>query len=103
MHPSEVSAEQQRQHMSAATVACTVCPAGPPVMCAGYADYMQTQEFEEGVQQLAQAAQVHGPTAIMCAEAVSSSSSRALRLGRKRAAGMATAASDHAAQLHRLL
>jgi hypothetical protein len=37
----------------------------------GYADYMQCQEFEDGLQQLLQEAEVHGTAAYMCAEMVS--------------------------------
>eukprot|EP00879_Flechtneria_rotunda_P008771 GHRR01009186.1.p1 GENE.GHRR01009186.1~~GHRR01009186.1.p1 ORF type:complete len:144 (+),score=41.31 GHRR01009186.1:739-1170(+) len=36
----------------------------------GYADYMQTDEFKEGIQELTQLAGAEGPVAIMCAEAV---------------------------------
>jgi uncharacterized protein (DUF488 family) len=36
----------------------------------GYADYMQTEEFEKGVKRLLDLAADAGPTAIMCAEAV---------------------------------
>jgi uncharacterized protein (DUF488 family) len=36
----------------------------------GYADYMETQEFREGVERLVDLAGKIGPTAIMCAEAV---------------------------------
>jgi uncharacterized protein (DUF488 family) len=36
----------------------------------GYADYMETNEFREGVNRLVELAQETGPTAIMCAEAV---------------------------------
>jgi uncharacterized protein (DUF488 family) len=37
----------------------------------GYADYMETQEFRNGITRLVDLAQESGPTAIMCAEAVS--------------------------------
>src|ERR1039457_1853003 len=36
----------------------------------GYADYMETQEFRQGVERLADLAEKAGPAAIMCAEAV---------------------------------
>jgi uncharacterized protein (DUF488 family) len=36
----------------------------------GYADYMETKEFEQGITRLLKLAQQSGPTAIMCAEAV---------------------------------
>lgn len=36
----------------------------------GFADYMQTPEFEEGINRLIKLAQEDGPVAIMCAEAV---------------------------------
>lgn len=36
----------------------------------GYADYMETQEFNTAIERLAQFAQQAGPVAIMCAEAV---------------------------------
>jgi uncharacterized protein (DUF488 family) len=36
----------------------------------GYADYMETEEFRTGIQQLLDLAMQAGPTAIMCAEAV---------------------------------
>lgn len=36
----------------------------------GYADYMQTDEFHQGVDRLVNLARAVGPTAIMCAEAV---------------------------------
>jgi uncharacterized protein (DUF488 family) len=36
----------------------------------GYADYMETEQFREGVRRLVELAQKAGPTAIMCAEAV---------------------------------
>lgn len=36
----------------------------------GYADYMETGEFREGVARLLDLAKATGPTAIMCAEAV---------------------------------
>lgn len=36
----------------------------------GFADYMQTPEFEGGIDELIKLAQAHGPVAIMCAEAV---------------------------------
>jgi uncharacterized protein (DUF488 family) len=36
----------------------------------GYADYMETEEFEKGVKRLLNLAADAGPTAIMCAEAV---------------------------------
>jgi uncharacterized protein (DUF488 family) len=35
----------------------------------GYADYMETEEFDKGADRLVRLAQEHGPTAIMCAEA----------------------------------
>jgi ferredoxin len=38
---------------------------------AGYADYMQFQEFQEGLKQLLQEAEAHCPAAYMCAEMVS--------------------------------
>lgn len=36
----------------------------------GYADYMQTPEFADGIQNLLHIADTRGPAAIMCAEAV---------------------------------
>lgn len=36
----------------------------------GYADYMETQEFRDGIKRLLELAQEIGSTAIMCAEAV---------------------------------
>jgi len=36
----------------------------------GYADYMETQQFDKGVKRLLDLANDDGPTAIMCAEAV---------------------------------
>lgn len=36
----------------------------------GYADYMETEEFRNGVQRLLELAEQVGPVAIMCAEAV---------------------------------
>jgi uncharacterized protein (DUF488 family) len=36
----------------------------------GYADYMETQEFQNGIERLLDVATESGPTAIMCAEAV---------------------------------
>jgi uncharacterized protein (DUF488 family) len=36
----------------------------------GYADYMETSEFDKGVERLADLAKSSGPAAIMCAEAV---------------------------------
>jgi uncharacterized protein (DUF488 family) len=36
----------------------------------GYADYMETEEFDKGVKRLLDIAKQAGPTAIMCAEAV---------------------------------
>jgi uncharacterized protein (DUF488 family) len=36
----------------------------------GYADYMETQEFQKGIERLLEVAANAGPTAIMCAEAV---------------------------------
>ena len=36
----------------------------------GYADYMETEDFRNGVTRLVELAQESGPTAIMCAEAV---------------------------------
>ena len=36
----------------------------------GYADYMETEEFQRGVQRLVDLANEAGPTGIMCAEAV---------------------------------
>ena len=36
----------------------------------GYADYMETPEFEAGIARLLQLASAAGPTAVMCAEAV---------------------------------
>jgi uncharacterized protein (DUF488 family) len=36
----------------------------------GYADYMETEEFQKGIEQLLDVAVKAGPTAIMCAEAV---------------------------------
>ena len=36
----------------------------------GYADYMETEEFQKGVKRLLDLAAEAGPTAIMCAEAV---------------------------------
>jgi len=39
-------------------------------MFRGYADYMETKDFEKGIAQLVDLAEKSGPTAIMCAEAV---------------------------------
>ena len=36
----------------------------------GYADYMETEEFQKGIKRLLEVADKTGPTAIMCAEAV---------------------------------
>jgi uncharacterized protein (DUF488 family) len=36
----------------------------------GYADYMETDEFRQGIERLLRSTQAHGPTAVMCAEAV---------------------------------
>ena len=36
----------------------------------GYADYMETEQFQKGIQRLLDVAAEAGPTAIMCAEAV---------------------------------
>jgi uncharacterized protein (DUF488 family) len=36
----------------------------------GYADYMQTEQFQKGIERLLDVAAKAGPTAIMCAEAV---------------------------------
>lgn len=36
----------------------------------GYADYMETEEFQKGIERLLDIAAEAGPTAIMCAEAV---------------------------------
>ena len=36
----------------------------------GYADYMETEDFEKGISRLVNLAEKTGPTAIMCAEAV---------------------------------
>lgn len=36
----------------------------------GFADYMQTEAFEQGLRELLELGQVEGPLAIMCAEAV---------------------------------
>jgi uncharacterized protein (DUF488 family) len=36
----------------------------------GYADYMETEQFQEGIERLVDIAAEAGPTAIMCAEAV---------------------------------
>lgn len=36
----------------------------------GYADHMETKEFQDGIARLLDAAAKHGPTAVMCAEAV---------------------------------
>jgi uncharacterized protein (DUF488 family) len=36
----------------------------------GYADYMETEEFQKGIERLVDLAKEVGPTAIMCAEAV---------------------------------
>jgi len=36
----------------------------------GYADYMETQQFQKGIERLLDVATESGPTAIMCAEAV---------------------------------
>ena len=36
----------------------------------GYADYMETEQFQKGIQRLLEVAPEAGPTAIMCAEAV---------------------------------
>jgi uncharacterized protein (DUF488 family) len=36
----------------------------------GYADYMETEEFDQGVERLLNLARERGPAAIMCAEAV---------------------------------
>ena len=37
----------------------------------GYADYMETEQFQKGIERLLDVAAEAGPTAIMCAEAVS--------------------------------
>jgi uncharacterized protein (DUF488 family) len=39
-------------------------------MFRGYADYMETEDFQKGVERLVDLAAKTGPTAIMCAEAV---------------------------------
>lgn len=39
-------------------------------MFRGYADYMETEDFREGIERLSDLAKKIGPTAIMCAEAV---------------------------------
>ena len=36
----------------------------------GYADYMETEQFQKGIERLLEVAEEMGPTAIMCAEAV---------------------------------
>jgi len=36
----------------------------------GYADYMQTEQFQKGIERLLDVAAQGGPTAVMCAEAV---------------------------------
>ena len=36
----------------------------------GYADYMETEQFQKGIARLLEVAEKAGPTAIMCAEAV---------------------------------
>jgi len=36
----------------------------------GYADYMETEQFQKGIERLLNVAKETGPTAIMCAEAV---------------------------------
>jgi uncharacterized protein (DUF488 family) len=36
----------------------------------GYADYMETEQFQKGIERLLNIAEETGPTAIMCAEAV---------------------------------
>jgi uncharacterized protein (DUF488 family) len=36
----------------------------------GYADYMETEQFQKGIERLLEVAAKAGPTAIMCAEAV---------------------------------
>ena len=36
----------------------------------GYADYMETEQFQKGIESLLNVAEETGPTAIMCAEAV---------------------------------
>jgi uncharacterized protein (DUF488 family) len=36
----------------------------------GYADYMETKDFQKGIERLVDLAEKSGPTAIMCAEAV---------------------------------
>ena len=36
----------------------------------GYADYMETEQFQKGIARLLDVAEKEGPTAIMCAEAV---------------------------------
>ena len=36
----------------------------------GYADYMETEQFQKGIERLLDLAEKAGPTAIMCAEAV---------------------------------
>src|SRR4029434_2089657 len=38
--------------------------------CRGYADYMETEQFQKGIARLLDLAAEAGPTAIMCAEAV---------------------------------
>ena len=39
-------------------------------MFRGYADYMETKDFQKGIERLLELAEKSGPTAIMCAEAV---------------------------------
>ena len=39
-------------------------------MFRGYADYMETEDFQKGIARLVELAEKTGPTAIMCAEAV---------------------------------
>jgi uncharacterized protein (DUF488 family) len=39
-------------------------------MFRGYADYMETEDFQKGIERLHKLADKSGPTAIMCAEAV---------------------------------
>jgi hypothetical protein len=43
---------------------------------AGYADYMQTQDFQDGLQLLLQAAEQQRPAAYMCAEMVSNKAAK---------------------------
>ena len=54
----------------------------------GYADYMETEEFQQGIKRLLELARKAGPVAIMCAEAVWWRCHRALISDYLKACGM---------------